>query len=294
LKAYIISPLNVPQNQMLFPLFCPIWEANGDTIVKSIGECDVVYFDLHSRQFDYNQNDIDYLIENKIPVVTFDEWDRGNMSTDQWPNPLKEQQQYLFNHILGGEIKAIHFSRLLDKRKKYANVFPYEKPIIYEEEQSTEDDLFNREYDVTLIANHSPSREQLAKCLLDDGRLKCNISLGQKKIPFNDFINEHRKSKMFISCGAGGYTDERVQALFSICGIIRENTDQLLLHDFTDFVSFKISNPPTKKELDKLVDIVNNKGKLYQNYINGFTFVKTYYTKEYIAKSISEIVKRYL
>lgn len=266
----------------------------GNQFVLNIESAEIVLMDLHTRLSDYSQKDIDYLIVNRKPVVIFDEWDRGNMSKDEYPNPLTEQQRQVFNFINIGRIKAVHFCRLLDKTKKYApNIYPYEKAISYEEPMLSADQLFNREYDIVFIANHSPSREAIAKAIQEDGRVKYKISIGEKKIPFNEFVDEHRKGKLFISSGAGGYSNERPQCLFSIAGMIQENTDQLLLHEYTDLENcIKIESPPTQKDLDKIFEIINNKDYLYKIYLNGFNFIKTYYTKEYIATDIlNKIIK---
>lgn len=268
----------------------------GHQFVLNIESADVVLMDLHTRLSDYNQQDIDYLIVNRKPIVIFDEWDRGNMSKDEYPNPLTEQQRQVFNFINIGRIKAVHFCRLLDKTKKYApNIYPYEKAISYEEPMLSADELFNREYDVCFIANMSPSRLTIGVHLKGCDRLKSIISIGNTKIEFNDFVKEHKKAKLFISSGAGGYTDERKQCLFSVAGLIQEDHNQLLAHPFTNLVNcIKISNPPTKEELDTIVEVVNNKEQLYEIYKNNYTFMKRYYTKEYISQYILDKIIKHL
>jgi hypothetical protein len=142
------------------------------------------------------------------------------------------------------------------------------------------------------IANKAPSRENIARAILTDGRLKCNVSLGNPKIPFNEFVREHKKGKLFISSAAGGFTDERKQYLFSIAGIIQHQTDQLVLHELIHFKNcLKIDEYPTKEQLDTIVEICNHKELLYQIYKNGYDFMKTYYSKEYIATDILNKIK---
>tara|TARA_R110000868_G_scaffold243012_1_gene498714 strand:+ start:390 stop:1274 length:885 start_codon:yes stop_codon:yes gene_type:complete len=294
MKIYLLSPESVPMNQVLFPTFGKTFRERGHEFVSRIEDCDVVFFDLHTRIADYNQHDIDFAKHFFVPIVTFDEWDRGGMSSEVWPLPLTEQQKDVFWY--NGDRKFVNFCRLLDKTKQHTPcLYPYEKPILFEEPLLTPDELFHRYYDICYIANQSPSRDAIAKALLEDGRLKCYILIGGKKLEFSDFLKRHKNAKLFISSGAGGFTDERVQCLFSVAGIIRERSNQLLLHDFIHQENcLRIDNPPTKQDLDNIFEVVNNKERLYEIYKNGYDFVKKFYSKEYIATNILETIKKHL
>ncbi len=292
MKFYLLSPASVPMNQILFPSFIKPWEDRGHSFVGNIEECDVVLFDLHARISEYKKEDYDYIIANNHKVVSFDEWDRGNMSDDQWPYPLTNQQELILSY---GDVLC-NFCRLLNKKRQYPrNVYPIEKGYFYEEEMLSADELFDRPYDICYLANQAPSRDSIAATLLADERLKCYVSIGATKIPFADFIKQHKKAKLFISSGAGGYTDERVQSMFSIAGIIRERSNQLLLHDFVDGVNcLRIDCPPTREDLNAIVEVVNNKDRLYDIYKSGYDFVKTYYNPDYIANFILDTIENNL
>lgn len=296
MKLYLLNPQGVPPNPHLFPMWVNTWINSGCSIVDNVEDCDVVLFDLHSRISNYKVSDIDWILQNHPSIATFDEWDRGNMSDDQWPYPLTHQQDYVFERTRFYGLKSVHFCRLLNKTKKqFPNIYPYEKAIIYEEPLLSPQELFSRPLDICYIANYSPSRQRIADAIRADGRLKCNFRIGMQKIPFNDFLNEHRRAKLFISSGAGGYTDERKQLLFSIAGLIQEETDQLLLHPFTNEENcIKISSNPTQEELDLIFAIVNDKERLYRIYKSGYDFTKTYYSKEYIASYILGKIKEHL
>jgi hypothetical protein len=293
MKFYLLSPEGVPMNQVLFPTFIKTFESNGCSFVGRIEDCDVVLMDLHSRLFDYRQSDVDYILNNDIKLATFDEWDRGNMSKDKYPKPLTSQQISIMAKRMGN---GVHFCRLLDKTERLPpNIYPYEKPISYEEPLLTEDELFNRGYDVVFIANESPSRDAIAKALRSGGRLNCFISIGAEKLPFVEFLRIHKLGKLFVSSGAGGFTDERKQCLFSVSGLIQEDHNQLLAHPFTNLVNcIKISNPPTKEELDTIVEVVNNKEKLYEIYKNNYTFMKRFYSEEYLSQYILDKIIKHL
>lgn len=294
MRIYLLSPEGVPMNQVLFPTMIKTFEERGNVFVNGIDNCDTVFFDLHSRLSDYQQSDIDFVLQSNVPIVTFDEWDRGNMSSDEWPHPLTDQQYQIFATIQNS--RFVHFCRLLDKTKKQLpNLFPYEKPILYEETILSSSELFERPYDVVFLANTSPSREAIGQALLNDKRLKCHVSLGAQKIPFNIFVEWHKRGKLFVSSGAGGFTDERCQNLFSVAGIIRERSNQLLANDFIHLENcLRIDNPPSKQDLDTLYQIVNDKERLYEIYMNGYRFMKTHYSEEAMSNYILDTIQKHL
>lgn len=298
MKFYLLSPNSVPVNPHLFPMFVDAWRSDGIEIVDTIEESDIVLIDLHSRIADYNERVIDFICSSRTPIVTFDEYDKGGMSNLDWPYPLTEQQERLFDHIHNEDIASIHFCRLLNKNNLFGyptNVFPFEKPILYQEPIVSADALFDRPYDIVWIANTAPQRGRLKNILTLRANLKCKITLGAEKMPLQNWIDAHKEGKMFVSWSAGGYGDEKIQHLFSIAVIIKENNDQLFLHDFTHLENCIRPNPnPTSKDIDTIVEVANNKDRLYELYMNGYNFVKKYYSKEYIANDILEKIKKHL
>lgn len=277
----------------MFPTFTDTFNHYGHVFVGNPEQADIILLDLHTRIAEYKQSDIDYVVCSGKPVITFDEFDKGGMSDLDWPDPLTEQQKKVMDYCI---YSGVHFCRLLNKTHTYPNnVYPYEKPILYQERKLSADDLFNREYDIVWIANTAPQREILAEALRKEKRLKCNIILGAKKIPYQDWISEHKKGKIYITCSAGGFSNECMQSLFSVSAMLREINDQLLLHPFTHLVNCLETNPiPTEQDLNTIVEVVNNKDKLYEIYLNGFNFVKSFYTEEYIAKDILDKIIKHL
>jgi hypothetical protein len=295
MKIFLLNPEGVPPNPHLFEVWKPTWERLGCQFVSRIEDAEYCFVDLHTRLADYNQNDLNVLFQSKMPITTWDEFDKGGLSDLDWPDPLTKQQIELFNHLQFENVKNVHFCRLLDKTKTYDNVFPYEKAWMHCEPILTPEQLFDRNYDVCFIANSAPSREAIGRALREEKRLKCIVSLGAEKLPFGDFLNMHKNAKMFVSSAAGGYGDERVQNLFSVAAIIKQRTDQLVLHEFSDGINcLKIDSPPTKEDLDAIVEVVNDKDYLYEVYEEGYNFVKTFYSPEYIAKNIMQTIQKHL
>lgn len=294
MNFFTLSPASVPENQVLFPSIRPTFEQHGHYFTHKPYQAEVILLDLHTRIADYDQDDVDYIIDSCKPICTWDEFDKGGLSNLDWPEPLTNQQKQIFDHIKKKNIPSIHFCRLLNKNNKYPpNVFPYEKPILHEEELKTPDELFNRPYDLFWIANSAPSREAIAKVFREDGRFKCNIVLGAAKIPFDEWLNQCRQSKMFIKASAGGFSDERLQALFSISAMVLERNDQLLAHPFTHGENcLMIDSPPTKQDLDTIFEYLNDKETLYYLYLNNYNYVKSNYSEQAWGNYYLNIMKK--
>lgn len=295
MKIFLLSPETVPPNPHLFPTFINEFEKQGHSFVDRIEEADCCFMDLHTRIADYNQSDIDYILGSEVPIAVWDEWDRLGMSEELWPMPLTGQQVAIFEHISRKDINVVHFCRLMDSQLNWPkNVFPYEKPIIHEEPPVSADDLFNRPYDIVWIANNAPQRETLEQELRNESRLNCYISLGQPKIPFNEWVDWHKKGKFFITCSGGGATDERMQALFSVSTILKERTDQLLHRDFEHMEScLRFDIPVTMKDLNDICRIARDKEALHQIYMDGYNFVKSFYSQEYMASRYISILNKH-
>jgi hypothetical protein len=291
-----MTPVFVPPNPHLFPTLSPHFEAAGHTTTNDINRASIVFLDMHTRVSPYDEKDLNYLLNGDLQIVSWEEFDKGGLSTLDWPHPLTGQQKKIFDHIERHKIKSVHFCRLLNKKNKYPfNVFPYEKSIQYQEPMVSKDELFNRQYDVVFIANTAPQRELLKKELERDGRFRCNIILGDEKIPFQDWVNKHKEGRFFVKWSAGGYGCEKAQCLFSVAAMIKEDNDQLLLHDWSHLNNcIKLSSIPTSNQLNTLYDVVSNKDKLYELYTSNYRFMKSFYTSEYIALDILEKIKSHL
>jgi len=298
MRFYLLSPESVPMNQWLFPTFIKPFEEKGHLFVNSIQDADIILLDLHTRIAAYDQTDIDYLLKSGKPIASWDEYDKGGMSNLDWPYPLTEQQLQIFNHIENNNIKSVHFCRLLDKTKKDypTNLYPYEKPIFSTEEPLlTPAELFNRPYDIFFLANSAPQREVIKKAFEEDGRFKCNIVLGAPKIPFNEWKDMCRQSKAFLKISGGGYSCERLQALWATSLMIMEDNNQLLDASFTHALNcIKINTPPTAQQLNDIYSVLKDQRSLYYIYHNQYNFVKQHYSKEAIAGGMLEKIIKHI
>jgi hypothetical protein len=103
----------------------------------------------------------------------------------------------------------------------------------------------------------SPTRETLIKGLMNDGRLKIDFQdrdCTKRFSTYEQFLNEHRKSKLYLSCEGAGLTNERPMQLYSIAAMLKNRNDLRSVNPYTDLVNcIEINNEPTKKDIDKIL-----------------------------------------
>lgn len=285
-----ISPVGHKTPQ-LYSSFVKTFEEQGHSIVNSIIEADVIFIDLHTRLSDYNQDDIDKLCCGEKPVVTFDEWDRGSMSNDEWPHPLTHQQAEVFLHLKTG-IKSVHFCRKMDETISYPeNVFPYEK-CLYEGcdfPETTANELFSREYDIFFYGNTTPRRKSVTDEL--SKHFNCDFRIAQKNILHNEWVDRAKKSKLFLTADGAGFTDERMQQLITVSPMLKQKSNHKQISPFIDCVNcLMVSEQPTEEEIKGIKSILQDKEYLYEIYMSGIDYAKKYYSEDYRALYILKIL----
>jgi len=293
-KFYLISPIGYSSPD-LYPSFVSAFEKEGHTITNDINEVDVVFFDLHTRLFDYDNSVLADVLRNKLPVVSFCEFDFGGMSKEVYPAYANQQQDF-FGEAKEKNIKLIHFVRKMDKTKTYPqNIFPYEKCIMNDFPLTTSQELFSRPYDIFFIGNVSTTRANMLTGLLKYKTLHidCHWTNEKGKIPHEEWLNRSRGAKLFVSCCGGGFSDERPYQLTTIAPMLKNKSNHLQPHPFTDMVNcVEVDEVPTEKDIEKILSVLNDENKLFEIYSNGAEHLKKYYTEEgranYILKTLSE------
>lgn len=307
MNFFFISPIGVT-TPSLYNTFEKPFSDNGHRIVNSVGEADVVFFDLHSRIHGYDLGLCSEVLRQRKPVVIFDATDYGAMSKevwvgrDNWTGLLQYNNQdwakFLHGCVVLG-LTMVYFMRKMNKTLQYPDfVHPLEL-IAYpdhEFEVTTKDELFERPYDICFIGNTSPTRANLVIGLLKykTFTIDCEFISGER-IPHNEWLNRHRQAKLFIECCGGGFGSERIFQLHYIAGQLRNKSNMLRLNDFTDEVNcLEVSEIPTDKEVEKLLLYLNNKDKLYDLYLNGISHIKQYFNAEQRAIYVLGVIKNIL
>lgn len=254
-----------------------------------------MFFDLHTRISGYNQDDIDKAVWGRKKIVTFDEWDRGGMSCDDWPYPLTNQQAEVFLHTNSGQVDGVHFCRKMDKTKQYPpNIFPYEKCIMNDFPLTTPDELFSRRYDFCWIGNESPTRKNVVNGLLNAG-LKGYVHWTNErgKIPHNEWLDLHRQAKFFLESDGGGFCSERPMQLLTIAPMLRQKNNMLRINDWEDVTEcVDISESVSHDDEEMIKYFLKNKGSLYSTYVQGAEKLRAFYTEEYRANYILDVLKK--
>lgn len=297
MKIFFISPIGF-KTPNLFDSFEKTFQDKGHSIVTDIKDADVIFFDMFSGLGTYDEYILDKALDKEVPIICFDATDFGAMSKEKWflddsVYNDKSQDKKFVRAVIYNEIAVVYFMRKMDKTKKYCPfVYPYElcyykdhdfKPVSKEE-------LFNRPNDICFIGNTSPTRENVINGLKD--YFKCDFSLGQERIPHEEWLNRHRQSKMFLEACGGGFGSERPYQLITIAPMLRVHSNHLIHEDFLDGEDcWEINEIPSEVNIESLKFLLNSQ-VLYQIYLAGIERMKTYFNEEYRANYILSVLKQ--
>ncbi len=272
MKIIYISVVN-GYNPNLFPYFYNTFSANGHTWVTDPNEATHCFMEL---QIEGNQypNEIQTVIEREIPIICFDSREYGEGRPEEW-------KPYFRPHI--------SFIRNMRKSFTYPeNCYPFDWAVFRNSEHplATKDELFSRPYDLAFIGTLSSTiREKICKTIIDDGRLKMlyqDRDCTKRYSDYNQFLNEHRKAKLYLSCEGSGFTNERPMQLYTIAAMLKNRNDLRSANPYTDLVNcIEINNEPTREDIDKILSVVNDKDWLYDIYMAGVNHARTYLSHEY-------------
>jgi hypothetical protein len=240
--------------------------------------------EIQSGAINYDQAILGVVQESGIPIIVFDNREYGSMQKEKW-KPI-DTDPY------------IYFVRNMDREEEYPdNVYPFDWPYFQDCDftQVSKDELFSRYYDVCFLGTESPSRKRVIDAIIKDRRLKLYWKFVDysKRQPYNEWLNEHRKAKLYLSCEGGGFTNERPNQLFPIAPMLKLNSNHLPANHFTDGINcIEIEENPSEEDIEKVVDIINDKDWLYDIYMNGINFTKEKLNQEavanYVLKTINE------
>ncbi len=271
MKIIYISTVN-GYNKNLFPYFYETFSSKGHSWVTDPNEATHCFMEL---QIEGNQypNEIQTVIEREIPIICFDNREYGVCRPEEW-------KPYFRPHI--------SFIRNMRESFTYPdNCYPFDWAVFRNSEHplATKEELFAREYDVSFIGTMSPTRETLIKGLMNDGRLKIDFQdrdCTKRFSTYEQFLNEHRKAKLYLSCEGAGLTNERPMQLYTIAAMLKNRNDLRSASPYSDLVDcIEINNEPTNMDIGKILDVVNDKDWLYEIYMAGVNHARTYLSHEY-------------
>ncbi len=272
MKIIYISPVGA-YNPNLFPFFYETFSANGHTWVTDPNEATHCFLELQVEENRY-PSEINTVIARGIPIICFDNREYGEGRPEQW------------TEWFGADI---YFIRNMRKSFTYPdNCYPFDWAVFRNSEYplATKEELFEREYDVAFIGTLSSTiREKVCNAIINDGRLKMlyqDRDCTKRYSDYNQFLNEHRKAKLYLSCDGSGMTNERPMQLYTIAAMLKNRNDLRSATPYIDLVNcIEVNNEPTKEELDKILMVVNDKDWLYDIYLGGVTHAKNYLSHEY-------------
>ncbi len=276
MKIIYISPIN-GYNVNLFPYFYETFAANGHTWVTDPNEATHCFLELQIESNVY-QNEIHAVIDKGIPIVCFDNREYGEGRPEQW------------TEWFGADI---YFIRNMRKSFTYPeNCYPFDWAVFKNSEHllATKEELFSRPYDCSFIGTLSKTREKFTSALIKDGRLKFDFQdrdHTKRFSTYEQYLNEHRKAKLYISCDGAGLTNERPMQLYTVAVMLKNKSDLRSANPYTDLVNcIEVNEEPTKEDIGKILHVLEDADWLYLIYTNGVKHARTYLSHEYVSNYV--------
>lgn len=271
-------------NPRLFPTFKNYFESQGHTQTINPNEATHCFIEIQSGEVKYDEADLAIIKEMGIPIVCFDSREWGSLKNEAWYPPEVVQAD-------------IYFIRNMSKEEQYpTNAYPIDWPYFSEcyFPMTTKEELNSRPYDCCLISVDSPARRNVVDAILKDGRLKLHYKFldHTQRLSYQEWVNEHKKAKLYISCEGGGVTNERPNQLFSVAPQLQVRNNHLPANPFTDGINcVDIGEHPTSEDIEKVVDILEDKEWIWDIYESGVRFTKENLSGESVAKYVLETIK---
>jgi len=269
-KFYYINPIG-KESPDLFQTFTPTLLSEGHQVVDRVEDADVVFWDFFSGMGKYDSGVIGKLFSLKVPICVFDETDFHGMSKEVWDVTNWS--------IIAKNQKLIYFMRKMGKDITYPPyVFPYEKVVMNEFPLTSPEELNSRPMEIFFYGNTSPQRKSVTDEL--SKHFKCDFTLGQEKIPHEQWLQRARQAKVFLTSDGGGVSDERPYQLFSISVMLRQKNNHLQVNPFTDCVNcLEVSEHPTEDEIKGIRAVLDDPEYLFEIYEAGIQHMKQYYNE---------------
>jgi hypothetical protein len=282
MKIIYISPIN-GYNVNLFPYFYETFSASGHTWVTDPNEATHCFLELQIEENRYPR-EIDTVIARNIPIICFDNREYGEGRPEQWAE------------WFGADI---YFIRNMRNSFNYpSNCFPFDWAVFKNSEHhiTTKEELYAREYDCAFIGTLSKTRERVCNGLLKDGRLKFlfqDRDHTKRFSTYDQYLNEHRKAKLYLSLEGAGLTNERPMQLYTVAAMLKNKNDLRSAVPYIDlFNCIEINSEPTTEDIDKILHVVEDADWLYDVYMGGINHARTHLSHEavskYVLKTISD------
>lgn len=308
MRIFFISPIRY-ESPGLYSSFVKTFTDQGHEIVNDISKATCVFFDLHSGFAPYDDKILTWVLINSIPICVLDCHDYHQNSTDNWYWHEKNYEKKKYGEMpdwwrfvfdaRAVSIPIIYFMRKIQTNNNFPKwIYPFEYTYYSDHnfQPVSKEEFISRRDDVCFIGAASTKRATLIADLLKYKAVHVNYKFTTERIPHEDWLNEHRKAKMYLEASGGGLGSERPYQLTTVSAQLRERTNQLQVHPWTDMVNCLLIGDRegniNETDINKLLSVLENGDKLYDIYRNGIYFLHQYYSEESRALYILDILRQ--
>lgn len=306
MRVYFISPID-KHSPGLFDSFTDVFYSHGHSVASDLNDATVIFFDGHSGLFPYDWNLLNKVVEKRLPVVYFDQFDyySGAGFSDTFYDKCNKEKgkewERALRLFIDTNLMKVYFMRKMSKTVEYPdNFYPLELYQFPDHDfpATTKEELFNRPNDLFFIGNNATPRVNICNGLRE--HFKCDFFYSEQRIPHDEWLFRARQCKMFIECGGGGesgggFNSERAYQLITISPMLRCRSEQLILNNWVDGIDCMeagdVLGNVSSDDIQRVRYILENKDRLYEIYTAGIERMHKYFNPTYRAEYVLSTLK---
>jgi hypothetical protein len=286
---------------------------------EDISHADVLLFDqdvwnIEGGSSPYDRAVLQTVLDKKLPVVYFDNFDHAGTpdswgrwpGTEDWSDMLKYDFEkhdfawFAWNISRPGGNPLIYLMRKMQNAQKYPNyVYPLEYPLFEDFPLVSKEELCSRPFDVCGLTNIGLTRAVAMIDLYRDGRLKvdCEIVPSYRRLDHHVWMDRHRLAKFFLEADAS-LGSERPLKLITVAPMLRVKSDHKLpfhREDMKHQVEIgDYDGAISRKDVDKVLSVLNNPDLLYSIYVNGAEHMRKHYSLEARSAYVVDLIQKFI
>lgn len=252
------------------------------------------------------------VLEGRIPVVWFDDFDRcpapepwswaATLGRESELSPASTEAHWhrFAREIIARDHPVLYFMRKMQKLRDYPPwVLPLEYPLFVDLPLDSKDQFLSRPFDVCGIANISYPRAHAFIGLMRAPGIKsdCEVRPHYRRISSDAFIARHRAARFFVEADAS-LGSERPMVLSTVSAMLRISSQHRLPFERQDLVhQLELGDYDgwiRDEDVQKLRLVLADGDLCYSIYVQGAEFMRTNYSLAARTRYVIENLERWM